>query len=71
MRHEAGDKVLRSIARVLRDSTQPDDLAARYEGEEFVLMRKSELEDTSEVPDRICQAVKRECSAERDASLSR
>ncbi|MBV9454561.1 MAG: diguanylate cyclase [Rubrobacter sp.] len=31
----------------------------------------SDLEDTVDVAERICQAVKRECSPERDASLSR
>ena len=69
--HEAGDGVLCCVARVLRKSARADDLVARYGGEEFVLLMSSDLEDAVEVADRICQAVERECSPERDASLSR
>ena len=69
--HEAGDRVLRCVARVLRESARADDLVARYGGEEFVLLMSSDLEDAVEVADRVCQAVERECSPERDASLSR
>jgi diguanylate cyclase (GGDEF)-like protein len=35
--HDAGDRVLREVARVLRESTRSDDLVARYGGEEFIL----------------------------------
>lgn len=34
--HDAGDTVLREVARVLRESTRLEDLVARYGGEEFV-----------------------------------
>ncbi|QEH34054.1 Response regulator PleD [Aquisphaera giovannonii] len=35
--HDAGDRVLRKVAAILRDSTRSEDLVARYGGEEFVL----------------------------------
>jgi len=34
--HDAGDTVLREVARVLRESTRLEDLVARYGGEEFI-----------------------------------
>jgi diguanylate cyclase (GGDEF)-like protein len=35
--HDAGDRVLREVAGVLREATRTEDLVARYGGEEFVL----------------------------------
>ncbi len=35
--HDAGDAVLREVARTLREATRSEDLVARYGGEEFVL----------------------------------
>lgn len=35
--HEAGDAVLREVAKTLREATRSEDLVARYGGEEFVL----------------------------------
>ena len=36
--HPAGDQVLRAVAKLLRGATRPQDLAARYGGEEMVLI---------------------------------
>lgn len=36
--HQAGDDVLRSVGRLLRDEVRPRDLVARYGGEEFVIL---------------------------------
>jgi diguanylate cyclase (GGDEF)-like protein len=36
--HEAGDQALRLFARVLGDSLRPNDIAAGYGGEEFVIV---------------------------------
>lgn len=42
--HEAGDKVLRDIARLLQDTVGDNGIAFRYGGEEFLII----LPDTSE-----------------------
>ena len=36
--HPAGDQVLRTVARTLRDNLRPSDLAARFGGEEFTVI---------------------------------
>ncbi|MBL9124146.1 MAG: diguanylate cyclase, partial [Planctomycetaceae bacterium] len=36
--HQAGDEVLKFVARILRNSCRPGDLVARYGGEEFVML---------------------------------
>jgi diguanylate cyclase (GGDEF)-like protein len=36
--HDAGDQALRLFARVMRDSVRPEDLTARWGGEEFVVV---------------------------------
>lgn len=36
--HQAGDRVLQEVAKVLRDSVRDTDVAARYGGEEFALI---------------------------------
>ena len=35
--HLVGDGVLREVAAVIRESTRPEDLVARFGGEEFVV----------------------------------
>ena len=69
--HEAGDKVLRCIGRVLRESARADDLVARYGGEEFALLMSSEVEDVVEVAERIRERVERECSPDHDTGINR
>jgi diguanylate cyclase (GGDEF)-like protein len=36
--HQAGDEVLRGVARVLKESVRATDYAARYGGEEFLVL---------------------------------
>ncbi|MFO0891330.1 MAG: GGDEF domain-containing protein [Isosphaeraceae bacterium] len=56
--HDAGDRVLREVAQVLRESTRSDDLIARYGGEEFILaLPSSSLQQASERAERIRQAL--------------
>src|SRR5918997_4246831 len=56
--HEAGDEVLRSVARVIRESARADDLIGRYGGEEFVLLVNGDAEGALEVAERIREAVR-------------
>lgn len=57
--HPAGDDCLRTISRVVRDSiNRPNDLAARYGGEEIVvLLPDTSLEGALTVAERIRQAI--------------
>jgi diguanylate cyclase (GGDEF)-like protein len=36
--HQAGDEVLKSTGEILRDTVRPDDVAARFGGEEFIVL---------------------------------
>src|SRR5690606_10215396 len=56
--HQAGDKVLRIIARTLRQRLRQTDFVARYGGEEFVvLMPETSAEDALAVMDAVRMAV--------------
>jgi diguanylate cyclase (GGDEF)-like protein len=56
--HLVGDKVLRSIAGVLKETVRSVDLVARYGGEEFsVLLPKTGYEGAAIVAERIRQTV--------------
>jgi diguanylate cyclase (GGDEF)-like protein len=59
--HDAGDEVLRGVAKVIRESARADDLIGRYGGEEFVLLVNDDAEGALEVAERIREAVRREC----------
>jgi diguanylate cyclase (GGDEF)-like protein len=56
--HEAGDEVLRQLARVLQEATRGIDLSARVGGEEFaVLLTETEMHSGLEVSERLRVAV--------------
>ena len=59
--HDAGDDILRGVARVIRESARADDLIGRYGGEEFVLLVNDDTEGALEVAERIREAVRRDC----------
>ena len=44
--HAAGDETLRGIARAFKEHLNPDSTAARFGGEEFLIVSRSSLEDT-------------------------
>ena len=58
--HDAGDEVLRGVAKIVRKSARADDLIGRYGGEEFVLLVNDDTEGALEVAERIREAVRRE-----------
>jgi len=52
--HSAGDRVLRSVGQVLRDSCRVYDVAGRYGGEEFcIVLPETKVSNTSVVAERI------------------
>ncbi len=55
--HQAGDEVLRGVARVLRANAQTADLVARYGGEELVVVFAAPLAAATQKADRIRQAI--------------
>lgn len=56
--HEAGDTLLRTVARVIERSVRPDDVVYRYGGEEFcVLLPGSSMAEAEAVAQRIRLAV--------------
>ncbi len=58
--HQAGDMVLKEIARILKDEKRESDLLARYGGEEFVLLLSGiGPEDAKKSAERLRMAVER------------
>ncbi len=52
--HPAGDEVLRSVARLIRENMRTEDYAARYGGEEFAILLPGTTEETAfEIAERI------------------
>jgi len=68
--HEAGDAVLREVARVFRSQLRADDIACRYGGEEFTLiLPEAPLEVVRERAEQLRQAVKNTQVQERGRVL--
>jgi diguanylate cyclase (GGDEF)-like protein len=56
--HPAGDEVLRSIARILRDTLRQEDLPGRYGGEEFgVVLPGAGAEGAAVVAERLRKRI--------------
>jgi diguanylate cyclase (GGDEF)-like protein len=56
--HQAGDAVLKAIAKCLADKLRESDTVARYGGEEFaVILPETPLEGAMVVAERLCQAI--------------
>lgn len=52
--HEKGDELIRYAAKVFRESCRPDDLIARWGGDEFIIfLPKTSNEDSKKIIDRI------------------
>jgi diguanylate cyclase (GGDEF)-like protein len=67
--HGAGDKALRCVARVLRESARADDVVARYGGEEFVVLMGGNVEDAIKVAERVRERVQFESVTGEGISL--
>ncbi len=58
--HQAGDEVLRGVARLLRRKMREMDLVARYGGEEFaIILPETNLEDACKAAVRTCEAIEK------------
>ena len=68
--HEAGDEVLRKLAAVLQSAVRDVDIAARFGGEEFVvLLPETALAAAAEVAERVRAAVERSAFTAAGQSL--
>ena len=57
--HEAGNRMLAEVGRVIQESLRSSDLAARYGGEELVLIVQGHVSEAVDVADRIRASVAR------------
>jgi two-component system cell cycle response regulator len=56
--HQAGDEVLKRVARILRENVRQADFVARYGGEEFaIVFPATNIESASQVAERLRQAI--------------
>ena len=69
--HEAGNIALRCFAKELKQITRRYDLVARYGGEEFVVLVNSDLDDSCNLAQRICQRIATTCVPQYHKGLSR
>ena len=57
--HLAGDQVIQTVARVLKQQSRSGDLVARYGGEEFVVLLPDTLPDEAQsVAQRVCTTIR-------------
>jgi diguanylate cyclase (GGDEF)-like protein len=56
--HVAGDRVLKQVARVIKETVRHTDILARYGGEEFAgILIKTNLDDGCQIAERVRKAV--------------
>lgn len=56
--HQAGDEVLRQVSQMLKKSVKPTDLAARYGGEEMVIiLSDADINNAVLIAERICKTI--------------
>ena len=69
--HEIGDKVIVALANILSSSTNPNDIVARFGGEEFcVLLKNINRYSAADIYERIRQTVAEyTCTIDRDNTL--
>jgi diguanylate cyclase (GGDEF)-like protein len=68
--HPAGDQVLRELGTILRESLRAHDIAARYGGDEFVLILSNTTMDEAEYVARRIQEKVKTCAQVRGQDLS-
>ena len=59
--HDRGDRVLRGVAQIIKDSVREEDIVVRYGGEEFmvILRNGTSLESAERIAERIRKRVQR------------
>ena len=68
--HDAGDKVIRFVAKSLKEACRQGDLAARYGGEEFcIIMPTSDLETATGVAERLRVGIAEDFNENFSASI--
>jgi len=68
--HQAGDRVLRGISRLLKDGVRTTDIVARYGGEEFVIiMPETDFGGTEVVAERLRQTIENAVFAYKEDNL--
>ena len=55
--HATGDRVLQAVAELMREHINPDELAGRFGGEEFVLVLHANPRQTYERAEKLRQAI--------------
>ena len=59
--HPAGDKILQSIARIMRHCLRKTDLIARFGGEEFIVMYQGTLQEGLVAAEKVRLAIQNHC----------
>lgn len=64
--HMAGDRVLKRVAHIIRDTVRHTDIVARYGGEEFTgILIKTRLDEACQIAERVRKAVE-DCAIDHE-----